>query len=258
LVLVLLEGACSPALPPPPPTPIEPAVIAPPAPTCTECEAARAHDRATIAELEQKVHRLEQQPREAPAVAVAEDTGELTLAQALVGLPASGALRATITTSKGDLRCQLYPEKAPVTVANFVGLARGLRPFTDGSGQWVKRPAYDGTTFHRVIKGFMIQGGDPKGDGTGEPGYVFKDELWAGAKHDREGLLCMANRGPDTNGMQFFITDAAAAHLDRSYTIFGECSPASVVHAIASVATGSRDRPLKDVAIVHVEISRGR
>ena len=96
-------------------------------------------------------------------------------------------------------------------VASFVGLARGLRPWKSPlTGQWTRSPAYDGTRFHRVVKGFMIQGGDPKGSGSGEPGYVIADELWDGAKHDRAGLLCMANRGPDTNGMQFFVTDASA------------------------------------------------
>jgi cyclophilin family peptidyl-prolyl cis-trans isomerase len=123
----------------------------------------------------------------------------------------------------------------------------------------VTRAAYDGTTFHRVIKGFMIQGGDPQGTGRGEPGYIFKDELWTGmgSKHDRPGLLCMANRGPDTNGMQFFITDASAPHLDRSYTIFGECNPVSVVHAIANVPTEAGDRPQQEVTIDKVEITRG-
>jgi peptidyl-prolyl cis-trans isomerase A (cyclophilin A) len=184
--------------------------------------------------------------------------GSFTMAQAAAGLPASGALAATIKTSKGELRCKLFEDKAPLAVANFVGLARGTRPFKD-KNQWVKRAAYDGTTFHRVIKGFMVQGGDPQGTGRGEPGYVFKDELWTGngSKHDRPGLLCMANRGPDTNGMQFFITDASAPHLDRSYTIFGECAPVSVVHAIANVPTESGDRPLQDVTIDKVEISRG-
>ena len=184
--------------------------------------------------------------------------GSFTLAQAAAGLPASGALVATIKTSKGELRCKLFEDKAPLAVANFVGLARGTRPFKD-KNQWVKRNAYDGTTFHRVIKGFMVQGGDPQGTGRGEPGYVFKDELWTGngSKHDRPGLLCMANRGPDTNGMQFFITDASAPHLDRSYTIFGECAPVSVVHAIANTPTEAGDRPLQDVTIDKVEISRG-
>ena len=184
--------------------------------------------------------------------------GSFTLAQAAAGLPASGALVATIKTSKGELRCKLFEDKAPLAVANFVGLARGTRPFKD-KNQWVKRNAYDGTTFHRVIKGFMVQGGDPQGTGRGEPGYVFKDELWtgAGSKHDRPGLLCMANRGPDTNGMQFFITDASAPHLDRSYTIFGECAPVSVVHAIANTPTEAGDRPTQDLTIDKVEIARG-
>lgn len=184
--------------------------------------------------------------------------GSFLLPQAVTGLPASGALVATIKTSKGELRCKLFDDKAPIAVANFVGLARGTRPFRD-KGHWVTRPAYDGTTFHRVIKGFMVQGGDPQGTGRGEPGYVFKDELWTGngSKHDRPGLLCMANRGPDTNGMQFFITDASAPHLDRSYTIFGECAPVSVVHAIANAPTEPGDRPTQTISIDKVEISRG-
>ena len=182
--------------------------------------------------------------------------GQFTIAQAVAGLPEKGALVATIRTSRGDLKCKLFDDKAPVAVANFVGLARGTRPFKE-KGKWVTRAAYDGTSFHRVIKGFMVQGGDPAGTGRGEPGYVFKDELWQGGRHDRPGLLCMANRGPDTNGMQFFITDASAPHLDRSYTIFGECAPVSVVHAIANVPTDANDHPEKDVTIEKVEISRG-
>lgn len=198
----------------------------------------------------------------APPAALADPgpdpmSGSFTLSQAVVGLPPTGPLVAKITTSKGEMRCKLFDEKAPIAVANFVGLARGTRPFKD-KGRWVTRPAYDGTSFHRVIKGFMVQGGDPQGSGRGEPGYVFKDELWAGlgSKHDRPGLLCMANRGPDTNGMQFFITDASAPHLDRSYTIFGECAPVSVVHAIANVPTDGADRPQTDVTIDKVEITR--
>jgi peptidyl-prolyl cis-trans isomerase A (cyclophilin A) len=183
--------------------------------------------------------------------------GTFTLADATAGLPPTGALVATIKTSKGDLRCRLYDDKAPVTVANFVGLARGLRPFrASKTGPWEKRPAYDGTIFHRVIKGFMIQGGDPLGSGKGEPGYTIKDEIWPGAKHDRAGLLCMANRGPDTNGIQFFITDAAAPHLDGKYTIFGDCAPVAVVHAIAATPVGPSDRPLTDVTIRTVAIAR--
>jgi peptidyl-prolyl cis-trans isomerase A (cyclophilin A) len=119
-------------------------------------------------------------------------------------------------------------------VANFVGLARGLRPFKDPTGKWVKKPAYDGTVFHRIIKGFMIQGGDAEGTGKGEPGYVIPDEIWEGARHDGRGYLCMANRGPNTNGQQFFITDGAAPHLDGGYTIFGKCQPDAVIEKLAS------------------------
>jgi peptidyl-prolyl cis-trans isomerase A (cyclophilin A) len=181
--------------------------------------------------------------------------GKFTLADATKGLKATGTITATIDTSNGQISCKMYDDKAPNTVANFVGLARGTRPWKDPHGDWVKRPAYDGTTFHRIIKGFMIQGGDPVGNGTGEPGYVIKDELWPGAKHDRAGLLCMANRGHDTNGQQFFITDAAAAHLDGNYTIFGECTPEQTVHDIASVALMG-EKPVTPVTIKAITIAR--
>ena len=179
------------------------------------------------------------------------------MADATSGLQGKGPLMATIRTSLGELQCELFDSKAPVTVANFVGLARGLRPFKDVSGDWVSRPLYDGTIFHRVIPGFMIQGGDPRGNGSGEPGYVIPDENWDGAKHDRAGLLCMANRGPNTNGAQFFITDAGAPHLDKNYTIFGDCSPVSVVHAIANVPSDG-SKPRADVTILSIEIRRER
>ncbi len=182
--------------------------------------------------------------------------GRFTLADATKDLKGTGAIVAKIETSMGALQCKLFDDKAPVTVANFIGLATGKRPWKDPSGQWVSKPAYDGTTFHRIIKGFMIQGGDARGNGSGEPGYVIKDELWEGAKHDRVGLLCMANRGPNTNGAQFFITDAAAAHLDTSYTIFGECAPVDVVHAIANVPTARGDKPETPVTIKSVTVSR--
>lgn len=182
--------------------------------------------------------------------------GSFSLAEATKDLKGNGPIVAKIETSKGTLQCKLLDDKAPVTVANFIGLATGKRAWKDPSGQWVNKPAYDGTGFHRIIKGFMIQGGDARGNGSGEPGYVIKDELWEGAKHDRPGLLCMANRGPDTNGAQFFVTDAAAAHLDRSYTIFGECAPVEVVHDIANVPTGPNDKPQSPVTIKSVTITR--
>ncbi len=183
--------------------------------------------------------------------------GTFSLSDALKDVPGKGAIIAKIETSKGALQCRLFEDKAPVTVANFIGLATGKRAWKDSeTGVWVNKHAYDGTTFHRIIKGFMIQGGDAKGTGAGEPGYVIKDELWEGAKHDRAGLLCMANRGPNTNGAQFFITDAAAAHLDRSYTIFGECAPVEVVHDIANVPTGIQDKPQATVIIKSITVSR--
>jgi len=191
---------------------------------------------------------------EVPAPAAGK-TG-FSLADATDGLAGTGPLYARIDTSLGAIECKLFDDKAPATVANFVGLARGVRPWQEPSGKWVKRAAYDGTTFHRVIKGFMIQGGDAKGDGTGEPGYVVKDEIWKGATHDRAGQLCMANRGPNTSGAQFFITDDAALHLDVSYTIFGQCDNVDVVHTIANVKTGPNDRPRVPVTIKTVTIFR--
>jgi peptidyl-prolyl cis-trans isomerase A (cyclophilin A) len=166
-------------------------------------------------------------------------SGAWSLADATKDIKGTGALIATIATPKGNLACKLYEDKAPKTVANFVGLAMGTRPWKNWKNDWVKQPAYDGSTFHRIIKGFMIQGGDNIGSkkgmpGTGEPGYVIPDEVWAGATHDRAGQICMANRGPNTNGAQFFITDAASLNLDGGYTIFGECSPVDTIHQLAS------------------------
>jgi peptidyl-prolyl cis-trans isomerase A (cyclophilin A) len=129
---------------------------------------------------------------------------------------------ATFKTSLGDIVVKLLPEKAPKTVENFVGLAEGTKEWTDPSGSKVKRPLYDGTVFHRVIPKFMIQGGDPLGNGTGGPGYKFADEIGPTNRFDRSGLLAMANAGPNTNGSQFFITEVPTPHLDRGHTIFGE------------------------------------
>jgi peptidyl-prolyl cis-trans isomerase A (cyclophilin A) len=180
--------------------------------------------------------------------------GQFSLADATKGITGTGALIATMDTTNGTMSCKLYEDHTPITTANFVGLATGTRTWKDPTGKWVNKPAYDGTTFHRIIQGFMIQGGDAKGNGSGEPGYVIPDEMW-GAKHDRAGLLCMANRGPNTNGAQFFITDAPAAHLDRSYTIFGECSPVETVHAIAAVPVAG-ESPVTPVVIKSVKIAR--
>ncbi len=174
-------------------------------------------------------------PPEAPVSGDDPVHGKFTLDDATAGLAGKGPMVAELETDLGKLDCDLYDDKAPITVANFVGLARGLRPFKAPDGKWTKKPAYDGTTFHRVVKGFMIQGGDPSGTGAGEPGYVIPDEVWPGSAHDQRGLLCMANRGPNTNGQQFFIMDAAARHLDGGYTIFGKCGPDAVIEKLASV-----------------------
>jgi peptidyl-prolyl cis-trans isomerase A (cyclophilin A) len=182
--------------------------------------------------------------------------GKWALEDATKGLAAGKQLTASIETDLGTLTCSLFDDKAPITVANFVGLARGLRPWKTPEGKWEKKPAYDGTIFHRVIKGFMIQGGDAKKDGTGEAGYVIPDEVWEDANHDRAGLLCMANRGPNTNSAQFFITDDATPHLDSGYTIFGECGPVELVHKLASVELGSGDRPKSPPVIKKVTVAR--
>lgn len=191
-----------------------------------------------------------------PAQGPAEEVnGPVDLKTATMCMPAAGQLYADLETDQGKLTCKLLEDKAPIAVANFVALARGIQPFRDpGTGTWVRRPAYDGTRFHRIIKGFMSQGGDPTGSGGGDPGYTFKDELWGG-KHDKPGLLCMANKGPNTNGMQFFITDAAAAWLDQSYTIFGECTPEAVVHKLASVPV-SKETPINKPLLARVTIRR--
>jgi peptidyl-prolyl cis-trans isomerase A (cyclophilin A) len=133
------------------------------------------------------------------------------------------ATHATLKTSKGDIRVVLYPDTAPKTVANFVGLATGERAWTDpATNERQERPLYDGTIFHRVIPQFMIQGGDPLGTGTGGPGYKFGDEIGPDNSFSKPGLLAMANAGPNTNGSQFFITEVPTPWLDRGHTIFGE------------------------------------
>jgi peptidyl-prolyl cis-trans isomerase A (cyclophilin A) len=163
-------------------------------------------------------------------------------------------------TSEGRITCQFFEKQAPVAVANFIGLAEGTKEWTDpATGKKMRnKHYYDGTTFHRVIPDFMAQGGDPTGTGTGDPGFAFADELDANLNFDVPGRLAMANSGPNTNGSQFFVTEAAYPSLDQHYTIFGQCDEASVevVKAITHVQTDSNDKPrvpvyLKKVTIVH-------
>ncbi|MGP3924426.1 MULTISPECIES: peptidylprolyl isomerase [unclassified Streptomyces] len=168
-------------------------------------------------------------------------------------------LYATLKTNQGDIEIRLLPNHAPKTVKNFVELAEGTREWTHpATGKRSQDRLYDGTVFHRVISGFMIQGGDPLGNGTGGPGYEFGDEFHPDLAFSKPYLLAMANAGPGTNGSQFFITVAPTAWLTGKHTIFGEVTdPKSqqVVDTIAATATNPRtDRPLKDVVIESVVV----
>ncbi|MFI9808254.1 peptidylprolyl isomerase [Streptomyces sp. NPDC052301] len=169
-------------------------------------------------------------------------------------------LYATLKTNHGDIQVRLFPNHAPVTVKNFVELAQGEREWTHPeTGEKSRNPLYDGTIFHRVISGFMIQGGDPLGSGIGGPGYKFEDEFHPDLSFNKPYLLAMANAGPGTNGSQFFITVAPTTWLNRKHTIFGEVTdPASqkVIDAIAGVPTGRNDRPREDVVIESVVIEK--
>ncbi len=165
---------------------------------------------------------------------------------------------ATLHTSAGDIRVQLYGNHAPKTVKNFTELASGDREWRHPqTGQTSSDPLYSGTVFHRVIPNFMIQGGDPLGDGRGGPGYQFADEFHPELSFDRPYLLAMANAGPGTNGSQFFITVAPTTWLNRKHTIFGEVADAdsrAVVDAIAATQTGRNDRPVSDITITEITV----
>ena len=163
---------------------------------------------------------------------------------------------AHFVTNHGEFTVKLLPEKAPKTVANFVGLAEGtIDPATGKPGK--SKPYYDGLTFHRIIDGFMIQGGDPTGTGSGGPGYRFADEIDRAHKFDKAGIMAMANAGPNTNGSQFFITVAPYPQLPTNYTIFGEVVDGlNVVQAIGKVKTGANDKPVQPVVMQKVTIER--
>jgi peptidyl-prolyl cis-trans isomerase A (cyclophilin A) len=169
------------------------------------------------------------------------------------------AQTAILHTNHGDITINLFGDHAPKTVANFVGLASGTKEYTDPqTGRPTTGKFYDGLIFHRIIEGFMIQGGDPLGSGTGGPGYKFADEFHPELSFNKPYLLAMANAGANTNGSQFFITLGPTPHLNRRHTIFGEVADQSsraVVDAIGRVPTGRNDRPAEDVVIQSVDIT---
>jgi peptidyl-prolyl cis-trans isomerase A (cyclophilin A) len=180
--------------------------------------------------------------------------GEAVIPKASVGPT------AVIHTTVGEMRCQLFEKEAPIGVANFIGLSDGTKDWTNPVSHAKKHgvPLYDGTIFHRVIPEFMIQGGDPAGNGMGDPGYKFKNETSPQLTFDRPGRLAYANAGPGTNGSQFFITEVPYPSLNGGYTIFGQCDLAAVelVKKIARMATDG-ERPLRPIKITHIEIQRG-
>ena len=165
---------------------------------------------------------------------------------------------AQFITSEGNFTIRLFDQEAPKTVENFIGLAEGTKEWTHPrTNEKSKKPYYDGGIFHRVIKGFMIQGGDPLGQGVGGPGYQFKDEFHPSLRHGKAGMLSMANAGANTNGSQFFITLTATPHLDNKHSVFGEVTEGmDVVRRIGTTPTGRQDRPVKDVVINSIKITR--
>jgi peptidyl-prolyl cis-trans isomerase A (cyclophilin A) len=168
-------------------------------------------------------------------------------------------MHALFTTSEGNFKVRLFDQEVPKTVANFSELAEGTKEFTDPkTGKKAKRPFYDGLVFHRVIAGFMLQGGCPLGTGTGDPGYKFADEFNPKLRHSKPGILSMANSGPNTNGSQFFVTLAATSWLDNKHSVFGEVVEGmDVVNKIGTMPTAKpTDRPLKPITIQSVKIER--
>ena len=164
---------------------------------------------------------------------------------------------AVFETSLGNFKVKLFPEEAPKTVENFVGLAEGTIEWTDPKGKKEKKKLYDGTVFHRVIKNFMIQGGDPLGNGTGGPGYKFKDEFSPKLRHSKPGMLSMANAGPGTNGSQFFVTVVPTPWLDDKHSIFGEVVEGmDIVTKISETKTLPGDKPAEAVVLKSVKIER--
>lgn len=198
-------------------------------------------------------------PDSKPATAPAEELPDTPSPQAAAFVHPNGP-RVVFDTSMGRMTCQFYEKQAPKTVVNFIGLAEGTKDWTDPvtHKKMHNKKLYDGTTFHRVIPEFMIQGGDPAGTGMGDPGYTFEDEFDPNLNFDEPGRLAMANSGPNTDGSQFFITEKAYDSLNQHYTLFGQCDPDSVevVKAIARVSRNGDDKPDTPVILRKVTIVR--
>jgi peptidyl-prolyl cis-trans isomerase A (cyclophilin A) len=235
-----------------------------------EAEKKVASLQAEVDKLKQEVSRAQADAARARAEAARKDQEMGSLREQLsakakdqvaadLGLKPGQKLFATLKTSMGDMVVELYWDRAPATVANFVALAEGTKEWTDPrTQQKTKRPLYNGTVFHRVIPDFMVQGGDPLGNGTGGPGYKFADEFHPSLKHDKPGTLSMANSGPGTNGSQFFITEKPTPWLDNRHSIFGSVvENVELVGKMARVPT-ARDKPAKDVVLTQVLIGRGQ
>jgi peptidyl-prolyl cis-trans isomerase A (cyclophilin A) len=198
-------------------------------------------------------------PPPAPPAAPAEALPDAPQATVAATIHPNGPM-VVMDTSMGRIICQFYQKEEPKTVANFIGLAEGTIDWTDPATKKKQhhKPLYNGTTFHRVIPEFMIQGGDPIGDGTGDPGYAFDDEFNPDLNFDKPGKLAMANSGPNTNGSQFFITEQAQDSLNQHYSLFGQCDDPSVevVKSIARVQRDPQDKPLTPVILKKVTIVR--
>lgn len=225
-------------------------------PQAPKTEENAAHQEGNAAENQHEGKEGEAKPQEQQQHEDGKDKDKLMNE---LQLKEGDKLYAEFDTTEGKIRAELFWEKAPMTVRNFVELATGKKEWADPTnGQKSTKPFYDGLTFHRVIKGFMIQGGDPTGTGTGGPGYRFKDEFHSDLNHNEPGVLSMANAGPNSNGSQFFITDAATPHLNNRHSVFGKADAASlpVISKIAGVATVA-DKPQKPVLINKVSIVKG-
>ncbi len=239
---------------PPPPLPGEEGAGAAPGRAVGDAGEAGGGGPAPGEQAEGPAARAEGEGGEAPGDPAG---GRFGLEEAFSGLSGEGDPWVLIHVDRGTLVCELFDDVAPVAVANFVGLARGLRPFFDLEKEtWVRSPFYDGTIFHRVIPGFMIQGGDRTGTGTKGAGYTIPDEIRPDLRFDRPGRLAMAGRGPNTGSSQFFVTLAPASHLDGHHTIFGQCTDASVALAddMAMVPRGPDDRPKDPEQIRTIEV----